>query len=299
LLGFAGFEMTSSARRYSVRNYNLPALGGGAGLRHDHFEAILKDRPPFKWFEIISDDFMDHGGYARDTLRKIREFYPIISHGVCLAIGSTDPLDRDYLKRLKVFLDELDVPWTSDHLCFTMVDHTNLFDLIPLPFTTEAVDNVVERVKIVQDIVNRPFLLENVTRYITVSDREMSELDFMKEIISRSGCGLLLDVTNVHLNSKFHGYDAWEFIKGLPLECVGQIHLAGWVPGEDGSIIDSHDGPVDPEVWDLFRKTISLTGPTSVLVEWDNLLPPIDRLLEETKMADEVMAQVAWQPEAA
>lgn len=282
-----------------MKNFNLPSLGGGAGLRHAHFDEILSQRPPFKWFEIISDDFMDHGGHSRDALMKIREHYQIISHGVCLAIGSTDPLDMGYLKRLKAFLDEIDSPWTSDHLCFTMVDHTNMLDLMPLPFTEEAVNNVAERVKIVQDVVERPFLLENVTRYVTVSDREMSEAEFLSRILTQSNCGLLLDITNVQLNSQFHGYDAWAFIKSLPLERVGQIHLAGWEPSEAGQIIDSHDAPVPPEVWNLFRKTIEEIGPTSVLVEWDNELPAVERLLRETQIADAVIAEITEGREAA
>lgn len=276
-----------------MRNFNLPALGGGAGLRHEHFDEILATQPPFKWFEIISDDFMDFGGYSRDRLMQIRERYQIISHGVCLAIGSTDPLDRDYLRRMKRFCREIGSPWTSDHLCFTKVDHTNMLDLMPLPFTSETVKHVAERVRIVQQELELPFLLENITRYVTVSDREMSELEFISEIATRADCGLLLDVTNVHLNSQFHGYDAWGFIQSLPLERVGQIHLAGWEPAEDGTVIDSHDGPVPPEVWELFKKTVSRTGPTSVLVEWDNLLPPVSRLLQEAALADRAIEEHA------
>ncbi len=273
----------------------MPALGAGAGLRHEHFDEILATKPPFKWLEIISDDFMDFGGYSRDRLMQIREHYQIISHGVCLAIGSTDPLDRDYLRRMKKFCREVGSPWTSDHLCFTKVDHTNMLDLMPLPFTQETVRHVAERVRIVQQELELPFLLENITRYVTVSDREMSEAEFISEIVAQADCGLLLDVTNVHLNSRFHGYDAWQCISSLPLERVGQIHLAGWEPAEDGSFIDSHDGPVPPEVWELFKRTIAKTGPTSVLVEWDNLLPPVARLLEETLMADRAIAACANQ----
>lgn len=276
-----------------MKNYNLSPLGAGAGLRHQHFDEILEKRPPFNWFEIITDDFMSVGGYARDTLSEIRKFYPIISHGVCLSIGSTDPLDLSYLAELKEFLREIKSPWTSDHLCFTMVDHTNLLDLIPLPFTDESVKNVVSRVKQVQDILEVPFLLENVTRYVTISDREMNEQEFIGRIAEESNCGLLLDVTNVHLNAGFHGFDAREFIAGLPLHRVGQIHLAGWEPDERGNIIDSHDAPVPPEVWELFKYTIELTGETSVLVEWDNLLPPVEILLDETVVADRVMRESA------
>lgn len=278
-----------------MKNFGLPALGGGVGLRHEHFEEILAAQPACNWFEIISDDFMDFGGYSRDRLMQIRERYQIISHGVCMAIGSTDPLDREYLQRLKRFCREIGSPWTSDHLCFTKVDHTNMLDLMPLPFTEETVRHVAERVKTVQGELEIPFLLENITRYVTVSDREMSEAQFISEIVTRADCGLLLDVTNVLLNSQFHGYDAWQFIESLPLERVGQIHLAGWEPAADGSVIDSHDGPVQPEVWELFKRVISRTGPTSVLVEWDNLLPPFARLLDEAARADKEISEYARQ----
>lgn len=274
-----------------MNNFNLEPLYGGAGLRHAHFEEVINKRPPFRWFEIITDDFVDAAGYSRDCLLEIRKHYQIISHTVCFSIGSTDPLDMEYLKKMKAFLELIDTPWTSDHLCFTMVDHTNLLDLMPLPFTEEAVNNVAERVRIIQDVLEKPFLIENVTRYITVSDREMGEAEFISRILEKANCGLLLDVTNAYLNSKFHGQDAWEFISSLPLSRVGQIHVAGWEPDEKGEIIDSHDAPVPPEVWDLLRKTISTIGPTSVLVEWDNHLPGVDRLLEETQMADKLIAE--------
>ena len=276
-----------------MRNFNLPALGAGAGLRHEHLEEILEKQPPFNWFEVIAEDWMGIGGTAKRSFDRIREKYKIISHGVCLSIGSTDPLSMTYLKNLRKFVDEIDSPWASDHLCFTMIDHTNMVDLIPLPFTTEAVDNIVERVKIVQNEICRPFLLENVTRYVTVSDREMSEVDFITNIVERANCGILLDITNVYLNAKFHGYDAFEFIKSIPYQRVGQVHLAGWEAEADGNIIDSHDAPVPPEVWDLFRRTIELIGQTSVLIEWDSQLPPIERLLQETKIADELLKGVA------
>ena len=271
-----------------MKNFGLPALGGGAGLRSEHFESLIETKPPCRWFEIISENFMGFGGYIRECFQELRKEYRIIPHGVCLSIGSTDPLDRRYLAQLREFLDEIEAPWTSDHLCFTMVDHANLNDLIPLPFTRESANNVIERAKFVQDVLGRPLLLENVTRYLTVSDREMSESEFLNTVINGAGCGLLLDVTNAYLNSKFHGYDALEFIRSLPLDRVGQMHLAGWEADGD-TIIDSHDAPVPPEVWALFEKVLDLTGPTSALVEWDAALPSVERLLQEAEMATSLM----------
>lgn len=272
-----------------MMNFGLQALGGGAGLRHAHFDEILKTNPQFRWLEVINEDFMEVGGRERELLLDIASRYPIVGHGVCMSLGTPEPLDMQYLKNLKDFLDEVSSPWTSDHLCFTMVDHTNLNELIPLPFTSEAVDTVAAKVRVAQDVLERPFLVENVTRYITVSDREMSEAEFITSVLEKADCGLLLDITNVHLNSMYHGYDAFEFIRSLPLERVGQMHLAGSKLGPDGEIIDSHDAPVCPEVWDLFRKTIELTGSTSVLIEWDKSLPPAEQLLAEAQMAEMVM----------
>ena len=270
-----------------MKNYNLKAYGGGVGLRHAHFKDIIEKKPELNWFEIINEDFMNRGGWEREALREIRKHYPIIGHGVCLSIGSTDPLDLEYLADLKKFLHEIKSPWTSDHLCFTMVDHTNLNDLIPVPFTDEAVKNIVERVRVVKDVLELPFMLENVTRYITVSDREMSESAFINRILDEADCGLLLDVTNVYLNSRYHKFDPFDFIQSLPLERVGQYHLSGFQIEEDGSYIDSHDAEVPDEVWELFEKTIQLTGPSSVLVEWDKSLPPIEDLVKEAKKIDQ------------
>ncbi len=219
----------------------------------------------------------------------IAERYPIIAHGVCLSIGSTDPLNIEYLKTYKDFLSKINSPWASDHLCFTMIDHTNLNELIPLPFTEESVKNVVTKVSIVQQELERPFLLENVTRYLTLSDREMDEGEFITRILEEANCGLLLDITNVYLNSIFHKFDPWEFIKALPLERVGQIHIAGYEPDSSGNLIDSHDAPVPAEIWSLLEKTLGLIGPTSVLVERDRQLPPLEILLAEAQIAQTVM----------
>ena len=275
-----------------MRNFNLPALGGGVGLRNEHFEDILERRPTCNWFEIIVENFLDFGGYVEKTFKEIHSHYTIIPHGVCLSLGSTDPIDFDFLAKLKNFLDEIKAPWMSDHLCFTMVDHINLNELIPIPFSEESLQNVSERIRVVQDYLERPLLVENVTRYLTVSDREMSEAEFISRVLEQANCGLLLDITNVQLNSQFHSFDPREFISSLPLERVGQIHLAGWEVASDEQILDSHDAPVPPEVWDLLRFVLPKTGPSSVLVEWDNNLPSIERLLHEADKANELIAEM-------
>ncbi|NDC37335.1 MAG: DUF692 domain-containing protein [Proteobacteria bacterium] len=253
---------------------------------------MIRVRPPFAWFEVIAEDFADMGGWAREAFEEIAKHYRIIPHGVALSIGSTDQLDRAHLGRIKKFLRQVKAPWYSDHLCFTMVDHTNLENLIPVPFTQEAVSHIAERVKVVQQELEVPFLLENVTRYITVSDREMPEHEFINSILEQADCGLLLDVTNVHLNSLYHHFDPEEFIRKLSLERVGKMHLAGWEE-HNGTIIDSHDAPVPPEVWNLAKKVLAVTGPTSVLVEWDKSLPSVERLLQEAQMADALVRSFA------
>lgn len=276
-----------------MQNFNLPALGGGAGLRHKHFRDIAEKKPPFSWFEIITEDFINPGTYTTEYFDKIRQDYTIVCHGVSLSVGSTDPLNREYLKKLKDFSRKIGSPYVSDHLCYTMVDHVNFENLIPLPFTMECAKHCIERIKIIQDTLEKPFLVENVTRYVTVSDREMSEAEFITTVVEGANCGLLLDVTNAYLNGHYHKFEPIEFIESLPLERVGTIHLAGWEELADGTFIDTHDAPVPPQVLDLFRNVIKLTGPTSVLVEWDDRIPPIERLLKEAQQAERIMNEVS------
>lgn len=275
----------------------LHAYGAGAGLRRRHFADIIERRPKIGWFEVIPENYLDRGGLVADALARIGARYPLIAHGVSLSIGSTDPLDLDHVGKLRDFCERISSPWFSDHLCFTMVDHVNLNDLIPLPFTREAVRNVVERVRVVRDVVERPFLLENVTYYMTVSKSEMSESQFINEILDQADCGLLLDVSNVLLNSKNHGFDPLAFIDSLPLDRVGQLHLAGFE--QDGDILlDTHAKPVADETWALYREVLKRIGPTSALIEWDAEIPSLDRLLQEADMAQRLMDEVTGQAAA-
>lgn len=259
-------------------------------MRHSHMEEIVETKPTCHWFEIIAEAFAFVGGRDAELLSQIQKDYPVVAHGVGLSVGSTDPLNFSYLKGLKAFLDRINSPWYSDHLCFTMVDHININELVPLPFTKEAARNCIDRIRIIQNYLERPFLIENVTRYMTVSDSEMSETEFINIILDQADCGLLLDVTNVYLNSQIHHFDPIQFIKSLPLRRVGQMHLAGWESRVDGEILDSHDGPIPMEVYDLFAETIKLVGPSSVVVEWDRKLPPLSMLVAEARVVDEIMS---------
>lgn len=270
-------------------NFGLKPLGVGVGLRHPHMEQIAATSPPCEWFEIIAEAFMYVGGRDAELLEQIGKSYPLIAHGVGLSLGSTDPIDFDYLKGIKALLDRINSPWYSDHLCFTMVDHVNINELVPLPFTSEAIENCANRIRTIQDFLERPFLVENITRYMTVSDSEMSEVEFINGVLESADCGLLLDIANVCLNAKIHDFDPLTFIKALPLHRVGQVHLAGWEERLDGEVADSHDAPVPPEVLAVFGQTIRLIGATSVVVEWDREIPPLDRLLMEAGRVEESM----------
>ncbi len=274
-------------------NFGLKAYGAGIGLRRQHFQDILRDRPDVGWLEVIPENFINRGGYCADAIKRIGEVYPLIAHGVSLSIGSTDPLDREHLGLLKQFCDDVGSAWVSDHLCFTMVDHLNLNDLIPLPFREETVRHVAGRVKVVQEFLERPFLLENVTYYMTPSRSEMSEAQFVRAILEEADCGLLLDVSNVVLNSKNHGYDPQAFIRSLPMERIGHLHLAGYEQHGD-VLLDTHAKPVSDETWDLYKFVIEQIGRTSVLVEWDAEIPTLARLCQEAEMAQRFMDEITW-----
>lgn len=274
-----------------IAGQHLSALGAGIGLRRQHFKDIIERKPAVRWFEVIPENFINRGGFCAESLRKIAAQYPLVAHGVSLSIGSTDPLDMEHLSRLKRFCDDLRSPWFGDHLCFTMVDHVNLNDLIPLPFTEETVHHVAARARVVQDVLERPFLLENVTYYMAPSRSQMTEAEFITGILEEADCGLLLDVSNVLLNSKNHHFDPVAFLDSIPLNRVGQVHLAGFEKQGD-ILLDTHAKPVDPETWTLYRRLLERIGPTSALVEWDAEIPSLDRLIQEAEMAQVLMDEV-------
>lgn len=276
--------------RAAARGPYVPNLGVGVGLRRAHHEHILEARPAVPWFEVLTENYLNRGGIVRRELMEIAARYTMATHGVAMSVGSTDPLNWEHLARVKQLNTDIGAKWSSEHLCFSTVNHANLSGLVPLPFTKEVVKHVAERVRVVQDYLELPFLLENVTYYMVVSDREMSELEFTNEILERADCGLLLDVNNVYINSRNHGFDAAAFILGLPAERIGQIHIAGHEEGPD-LIKDTHDRPVSEAVWDLLRVTIEHAGPVSTNIEWDADVPAWDELTLETAMAERVFAE--------
>lgn len=269
-------------------------LGIGLGLRAQHYSHIAQSSPEVRWFEALSENYMglSRSGEGRPIkiLEQIRKDYEIVLHGVSLNIGSMDDVDVDYLRRLNALIARIEPRWVSDHFCWTGVQGENLHDLLPLPFTKESVDHLVPRIQKVQDILGRRILLENASSYITFNHSEMTEWEFVREVCERADCGLLLDVNNVFVNSVNHGFDPEAYLKSLPVERIGQIHLAGH--SREGEIlVDTHDGPVCDEVWNLFRLSVSLFGAVSTMVEWDAKIPEFPVLLAEVKKAEAIIKQ--------
>ncbi|HEV8692387.1 MAG TPA: DUF692 domain-containing protein [Ideonella sp.] len=257
--------------------------GFGLGLRTDHyadFRATPAPKLGVDWLEVISENYMVPGGKPLAHLDAIRRDVPMVMHGVSLSIGSTDPLDAQYLRQLKALADRIEPAWISDHLCWTGVDHHNLHDLLPLPYTEAALRHVAERVLRVQDALGHRLLLENVSSYVGWAADEMSEWQFIAELAKRADCELLLDVNNVYVSAVNHGFDPKAFIDAVPAGRVRQIHLAGHETTDEG-LIDTHDHPVCEEVWALYRHTIARLGPLPTMIERDDNIPPLPELLEE------------------
>jgi len=236
------------------------------------------------WFEAISENFMDTGGRPLRILEAVRAHYPVALHGVSLSIGSTDPLDQRYLERLKALADRIDPAIVSDHLCWTGVDGEHLHDLLPLPFTEEAVAHVAGRVQQVQDALGRRILLENVSTYVTYRHSTMPEWEFLTRVAQRAGCGILLDLNNVYVNAMNHQFDAADYLTHIPGELIGQFHLAGHTD-RGGFLFDTHSRPVIEQVWALYRSALERWGPVTTLIEWDEDIPPFARLAEEARKA--------------
>jgi uncharacterized protein (UPF0276 family) len=269
-------------------------LGLGLGLRAEHYPHILSKSPKLDWFEALSENYMgigdSSGGRALKTLEKVRESYDIALHGVSLSIGSSDPLNENYLKKLKELAGIIEPSIISDHLCWTGVEGINVHDLLPLPYTSETIDHVVQRISKVQDFLKSSILIENVSSYLSYHHSEMTEWDFLNAICKESGCGLLLDINNIYVSSKNHGYNAVTFLENIDAKAVGQIHLAGHSSQGD-LLVDTHDGPVCSEVWHLYQKSIGLVGEVSTMVEWDANIPPFEILESEILKAGVIITE--------
>ena len=262
--------------------------GLGLGLRSKHFNYILENNPAVDWFEVISENFMDSGGRPRQVLRRIAERYPVVMHGVSLSVGSTDPLNTEYLRKLKTLADEIRPLWVSDHLCWTGVNGLNTHDLLPLPLTEESLKHVCRRVRQVQDFLERPFVFENPSTYLTFRQSTIPEWDFLRYMTEETGCLLLLDVNNVYVSGFNNDFDPAHYVRQIPHDRVVQIHLAGHQHCGD-YIIDTHDRYVSQEVWELFTLAWQLTGGAATLLEWDGQIPDFEDCRAELLKAKDYM----------
>lgn len=263
---------------------HIPSLGIGIGLRPEHYDEIFRDKPKIDWFEIISENYMVEGGKPLENLEKILETYRVVQHGVSLAIGSPDPLDFDYLKRLKKLTKLTKTPWVSDHLCWGRLPGAHYHDLLPLPYTKNVVDYIVERAKIVQDYLELPFALENLSSYVGYKSDEMPEWEFYSSIVERADIYMMLDVNNIYVSSRNHGFDPKDYLNNIPVDRVLQIHLAGHT--DYGSyILDTHDDFVRDEVWALYAAIYPRTNKASTLLEWDDNFISFQQTWEEALKA--------------
>jgi hypothetical protein len=259
-------------------------LGIGIGLRVPHYAHILEKKPVVDWFEIISENYMCDGGRPLHILDQILEQYQVVQHGVSMYFGSTDPLNRDHLRRLKRLVQRTHTPFLSDHLCWGSVDGSYTHDLLPMPYTFAAARSTAERIRAVQDFVEVPVIVENVSSYAEFHLSEMTEWEFLTEVAEKADCGILLDVNNIYVSSKNHNFNPLDYVNNIPHERVGQIHVAGHTKFER-YILDTHDHPVLDPVWKLYARAIELCGPTATLLEWDAHIPSFDEVHREALKA--------------
>ncbi len=272
--------------------------GIGIGLRIPHYEHILKKKPVVDWFEIISENYMIDGGRPLAILDQILEQYNVVQHGVSLYFGSAQPLNREHLRRLKALTRRTNTPWLTDHLCWGSVDGRYTHDLLPLPYTWEAVTVAAENIRRVQDFLELPVALENVSSYAEFHDSQMTEWEFLTEVVERADCGILLDVNNIYVSSINHEFDPAEYVDYIPAERVAQIHIAGHSRYER-FILDTHDHPVIDPVWKLYERALRRTGPMATLLEWDDRIPPFEEVHNEALKAQQYLDEVTGTADAA
>jgi uncharacterized protein (UPF0276 family) len=269
-----------------------PSPGFGLGLRTDHYAEILAGPCEVDWFEILSENYMVPGGRPLATLDRIRRDYPLVMHGVSMSVGSGEGPSKEYLRDLKSLMRRVEPLWVSDHLCWTGVHGRNLHDLFPLPYTEEAVMQVARNVRRVQEILERPLLLENVSSYVTFKSDAMTEWDFIRAVAEESDSLILLDVNNIYVSSVNHGFDPHAYLNAIPVGRVQQIHLAGHSDHGD-HIIDTHDHPVADPVWELYAAAWRRFGPVASMIERDDAIPPLAELVAELRLARKIAARPA------
>jgi uncharacterized protein (UPF0276 family) len=281
-------------RRGGAPRFDVPHLGFGVGLRTVHFAHVLGKKPKVDWFEIVSENFMDTGGRPMWVLDQVAERYPIVMHGVSMSIGSVDPIDREYLRKLSDLAKRVDARWVSDHLCWCGVAGRNLHDLLPLPYSEECLAHCVERVKQVQEILERPLVLENPSSYVEFRSSSMTEWEFLARLAEEADCGLLLDVNNVYVSSFNHSFDPFEYVEGIPAERVAYYHLAGHT-NKGTHIVDTHSDHAIEAVWKLYERACEISGGRSTLYEWDEDIPSFPvvhaEVLKAKKRAEKVLGR--------
>jgi len=266
-------------------------LGFGLGLRKEHYQDIINTRPEVDWFEILTENYLVPGGKPLYFLDKIRQDYPMVMHGVSLSIGNSDELNLNYLQQVKELANRIESTWISDHLCWTGMGGSNAHDLLPLPYTEEALEHVVERIQRVQDYLGQSILMENVSSYISYKQSQMTEWEFLDEVATRADCLILLDINNIYVSAVNHQFDPKVYIDAIPKQRVQQFHLAGHSDFGD-YIIDTHDHDVRQEVWDLYEHAVKRFGKVSCMIERDDHIPPMDELLQELAKARSIADQV-------
>jgi len=258
--------------------------GVGIGLRIPHYNHILEKKPVVDWFEIISENFMVDGGRPLHVLDQILEQYRVVQHGVSMYFGSVEPLNREHLRRLKALVRRTKTPWLSDHLCWGSVDGTYSHDLLPMPYTFEATKKTAQKIREARDFLEVPVVVENVSSYAEFHASEMTEWQFLTEVVEDADCGILLDVNNIYVSSRNHNFDPYDYVNNVPHERVAQIHIAGHSKYER-YILDTHDHPVIDPVWRLYERAVELVGPTATLLEWDDRIPSFDEVHREALKA--------------
>lgn len=270
---------------------NKTYLGYGLGLRTDHYSYILEHRPPVDWFEVLTENYLVQGGRPLYFLDQVRQHYPLVMHGVSLSIGSCDPINFDYLAQVKQLAARIEPAWISDHLCWTGVKGHNIHDLLPLPYTDEAVQHLTDRVKQVQDFLGRQILLENVSSYLTYQHSQMTEWEFLAAVAQQADCYILLDVNNIYVSAFNHSFDPQDYLKGIPVNRVKQFHLAGHENCET-HIIDTHDAPIIEGVWSLYADAVRRFGRVSTMIERDDDIPEFMELMPELNQAKTIAEKI-------
>jgi len=268
----------------------MQLTGFGLGLRTPHYEAVLNEPHAIDWLEVITENYLVPGGKPLDYLERIRERFPLVMHGVSLSIGSTDPVDFDYLAGVRALAARIEPHWISDHLCWTGIEGRNLHDLLPLPYTEEALALVVSRVGQIQDALGRQILLENVSSYLEFHESEMSEWEFLREVAQRADCAILLDINNIYVSSVNHGFDALTYLQAMPKDRVRQLHLAGH-SDLGGHLIDTHDHPIVEPVWNLYCAAVAQFGAVPTMIERDDNIPALSELVAELQTARDLAAR--------